>query len=53
VVVNPVYWSTTQIGDSVVFLDVAHAGMALLSAWMAVFEAPMPIGMICATWFAN
>jgi hypothetical protein len=31
-VLKPVYWSTTQIGDLVVFFEAAQAGMAAFKA---------------------
>lgn len=43
------YWSTTQIGDSVLFSPAAHVGICALSCWILVMYEPMPVGMICAT----
>jgi hypothetical protein len=34
--VIPSYWSTTQIGDWVLFCEAAQAGIALFKAWTCV-----------------
>lgn len=33
---KPVYWSTTQMGESVEFMPDAHGTMALLRSWILV-----------------